>query len=54
MTLTHIDEIPLISLVGSPNSGKTTLFNLFSGKNLKTVKYIRFAGYHQFKPKLTR
>ena len=39
MTLTHIDEIPLISLVGSPNSGKTTLFNLLSGKNLKTVNY---------------
>ncbi|MCZ6703309.1 MAG: ferrous iron transport protein B, partial [Ignavibacteria bacterium] len=39
MTQTHIDEIPLISLVGSPNSGKTTLFNLLSGKNLKTVNY---------------
>ncbi|MEJ2193655.1 MAG: ferrous iron transport protein B [Ignavibacteriaceae bacterium] len=34
-----IEETPLISLVGPPNSGKTTLFNLLSGKNLKTVNY---------------
>ncbi len=30
---------PLISLVGQPNSGKTTLFNFLSGKNYKTVNY---------------
>jgi ferrous iron transport protein B len=35
-TLTHI---PNISLVGPPNSGKTTLFNNLSGKNYKTVNY---------------
>lgn len=32
-------QIPLITLVGPPNSGKTTLFNLLSGKNYKTVNY---------------
>ena len=32
-------EFPLITLVGPPNSGKTTLFNLLSGKNVKTVNY---------------
>jgi len=31
--------IPVITLVGPPNSGKTTLFNLLSGKNYKTVNY---------------
>jgi len=31
--------IPLITLVGPPNSGKTTLFNYLSGKNYKTVNY---------------
>jgi ferrous iron transport protein B len=30
---------PIITLVGPPNSGKTTLFNLLSGKNYKTVNY---------------
>lgn len=30
---------PTITLVGSPNSGKTTLFNYLSGKNFKTVNY---------------
>jgi ferrous iron transport protein B len=39
MTSTVIEETPLITLVGPPNSGKTTLFNLLSGKNLKTVNY---------------
>jgi ferrous iron transport protein B len=32
-------KTPLISLVGQPNSGKTTLFNFLSGKNYKTVNY---------------
>ena len=32
-------KVPLITLVGPPNSGKTTLFNLLSGKNYKTVNY---------------
>lgn len=31
--------IPLITLAGPPNSGKTSLFNLLSGKNYKTVNY---------------
>ncbi|MEE9431070.1 MAG: ferrous iron transport protein B [Melioribacteraceae bacterium] len=30
---------PTITLVGPPNSGKTTLFNYLSGKNYKTVNY---------------
>jgi len=29
----------LVSLVGPPNSGKTTLFNLLSGQKVKTVNY---------------
>ncbi len=33
------EETPLITLVGPPNSGKTSLFNLLSGKNYKTVNY---------------
>ncbi|MEO6694477.1 MAG: ferrous iron transport protein B [Ignavibacteria bacterium] len=33
------NKIPLITLVGQPNSGKTTLFNFLSGKNYKTVNY---------------
>jgi ferrous iron transport protein B len=37
---TNVDVlIPLITLVGPPNSGKTTLFNILSGKNYKTVNY---------------
>ncbi len=32
-------QIPFITLVGPPNSGKTTLFNHLSGKNYKTVNY---------------
>ncbi len=32
-------ELPLITLVGPPNSGKTTIFNLLTGKNVKTVNY---------------
>jgi len=38
MVQTKID-IPLITMVGPPNSGKTTLFNYLSGKNHKTVNY---------------
>ncbi len=37
---TEIDlKVPLITLVGPPNSGKTTLFNTLSGKNYKTANY---------------
>jgi ferrous iron transport protein B len=32
-------RVPLVTLVGPPNSGKTTLFNILSGKNYKTVNY---------------
>lgn len=39
MKVLSVDQSPLITLVGPPNSGKTTLFNLLSGKNLKTVNY---------------
>jgi ferrous iron transport protein B len=34
-----VAELPLVTLVGPPNSGKTTLFNLLSSKNYKTVNY---------------
>jgi ferrous iron transport protein B len=34
-----IDKTFLITLVGPPNSGKTTLFNYLSGQNFKTVNY---------------
>lgn len=33
------EQLPVITLVGPPNSGKTTLFNLLSGKHFKTVNY---------------
>jgi ferrous iron transport protein B len=39
MTLQTVETVPLITLVGSPNSGKTTLFNCLSGRNYKTVNY---------------
>jgi ferrous iron transport protein B len=39
MSFQTLDKVPLITLVGPPNSGKTTLFNYLSGKNLKTVNY---------------
>ena len=32
-------NVPLLTLVGPPNSGKTTLFNTLSGKNYKTANY---------------
>jgi ferrous iron transport protein B len=38
MPVTKSQE-PLITLVGPPNSGKTTLFNFLSGKKYKTVNY---------------
>ena len=34
-----LDKTALITLVGPPNSGKTTLFNYLSGRNVKTVNY---------------
>lgn len=39
MSLQVAEEIPLITLVGPPNSGKTSIFNILSGKNYKTVNY---------------
>ena len=39
MTNSTIEKLHLITLVGPPNSGKTTLFNYLSGKNFKTVNY---------------
>jgi ferrous iron transport protein B len=39
MNMQVLDKVPLITLVGPPNSGKTTLFNYLSGKNLKTANY---------------
>lgn len=39
MTPIILDKTSLITLVGSPNSGKTTLFNYLSGSNIKTSNY---------------
>jgi len=39
MSHASIEKLHLITLVGPPNSGKTTLFNHLSGKNFKTVNY---------------
>jgi len=39
MRIDPIVKVPLITLVGPPNSGKTTLFNILSGKNYKTANY---------------
>ena len=39
MSTASIEKLHLITLVGPPNSGKTTLFNQLSGKNYKTVNY---------------
>ena len=39
MNVPTTSQIPLITLVGPPNSGKTTLFNYLSGNNFKTVNY---------------
>jgi len=45
---------PLISLVGAPNSGKTTLFNFLSGKNYKTVNYPGSTVEYSFAPFLEK
>ncbi len=34
-----INDLPLITLVGQPNSGKTTLFNILTGSNFETANY---------------
>lgn len=34
-----MSDISIINLIGPPNSGKTTLFNILSGKHFKTVNY---------------
>ncbi len=39
LSSTTLNKIPLITLVGQPNSGKTSLFNFLSGKKFKTVNY---------------
>ncbi len=40
MTVKRIAEnTKLISLIGPPNSGKTTIFNFLSGQNYRTVNY---------------
>lgn len=39
MNKASFEKLQLITLVGPPNSGKTTLFNQLSGKNFKTVNY---------------
>jgi ferrous iron transport protein B len=36
---TAVSEIPLIAIVGNPNSGKTTLFNLLTGLKQKVANY---------------
>ena len=33
------NNLPVIALVGMPNSGKTTLFNTLTGSNFKTSNY---------------
>lgn len=49
-----IAPAPLISLVGAPNSGKTTLFNYLSGKNFKTVNYPGSTVEYSFAPLLDK
>jgi ferrous iron transport protein B len=39
LSIDTTNRIPLITLVGQPNSGKTSLFNYLSGKKFKTVNY---------------
>lgn len=38
-SVTTENDRPVITLVGQPNSGKTTLFNLLTGSNFKTANY---------------
>jgi ferrous iron transport protein B len=33
------DEVPLVALIGPPNSGKTTLFNRLTGLRQKVANY---------------
>lgn len=47
-------QTPLVSLVGAPNSGKTTLFNYLSGKNYKTVNYPGSTVEYSFAPLLEK
>jgi ferrous iron transport protein B len=37
--MTSAVDTSVITLIGPPNSGKTTIFNILSGKNYKTVNY---------------
>lgn len=37
--LTKENNLPVIALIGMPNSGKTTLFNALTGSNFKTSNY---------------
>ena len=39
MNSTTTNKIPLITVIGPPNSGKTTLFNSLTGNRYKTVNY---------------
>nr|HMT12764.1 FeoB small GTPase domain-containing protein [Ignavibacteria bacterium] len=36
---TNETKLPVIALIGMPNSGKTTLFNSLTGSNFKTSNY---------------
>ncbi|HJY62747.1 MAG TPA: ferrous iron transport protein B [Ignavibacteria bacterium] len=37
--ISHKNSLPVIGLIGMPNSGKTTLFNSLTGSNYKTSNY---------------
>lgn len=37
--MTHTDEIVNVGFIGNPNCGKTTLFNAFTGANLKVANW---------------
>jgi ferrous iron transport protein B len=37
--ITRDNNLPVIALIGMPNSGKTTLFNALTGSNFKTSNY---------------
>jgi len=38
-TISRENNLPVIALIGMPNSGKTTLFNALTGSNFKTSNY---------------